>query len=84
VRIDQAQAGDADDRAADQLTEDRWLAEALGDLAEEFGRGKNGDERQEELRDRQNSSSIGLYVPSLAKGTYSNPRPSGSSLRTVV
>jgi hypothetical protein len=57
LRIDQAQAGDADQRAADQLTEDRGLAEALGDLAEELRRGEDGDEGEEELRDGQSAKS---------------------------
>jgi hypothetical protein len=84
VRIDQVQSGDADDRAADQLTENGGLAEALRDLAEQLRRCEDRDEREEKLGDAQNSSSIGLYTPSLANGTYSKPRPSGSSLRTVV
>ena len=33
---------------------------------------------------RQNSSPIGRYTPSFAKGTYSKPSPSGSSFRLVV
>ena len=57
LRVDQAQAGDADEGAADQLTEDRGLAEALGDLAEELRRGEDGDEREEKLRDVQNRKS---------------------------
>jgi hypothetical protein len=84
VRIDQMQAGDADDRAADQLTEDGRLAETFGNLAEKLRRREDGDEGEEKLGDAQNSSSIALYVPSLANGTYSNPRPSGSSMRIVV
>ena len=53
MRIDQAQAGDADDRAADQLTENGRLAEALGELAEELRRGEDGDQSEEKLRDGQ-------------------------------
>ena len=78
------QAGDADDCAADQFTEDGGLAETLGDLAEKLRRREDGDEGEEKLGDAQNSSSSALYVPSLANGTYSKPRPSGSSRRTVV
>lgn len=33
---------------------------------------------------RQNNSSTGPYPPSFAYGTYSKPRPSGSSVRTFV
>ena len=57
LRIDQAQAGDADQRAADQLTEDRGLPEALRDLAEELRGGEDRDEREEELRDVQSPKS---------------------------
>ena len=57
VWVDQAQAGDTDERAADQLTENRRLAKALGDLAEELGRGKNRDEGEEKLRDVQRARS---------------------------
>ncbi|HVT43223.1 MAG TPA: hypothetical protein VMT00_02425 [Thermoanaerobaculia bacterium] len=50
MRIDQPKAGDADDDAADQLTEDRRLAEALGNLSKQFRRHEDGDQGQQEMR----------------------------------
>src|ERR1051326_1999405 len=87
--IDDAQSGDADSNAANQLAEYRRLPDALSDLAEEFRGDEDGDEREEEVGDghssrlsratRHHNSSIALYTPSFASGTYSNPRLSGSS-----
>lgn len=42
---------DADDHAADELSEDRRLAEPLRDLAERFRGDEDRDEREKELGD---------------------------------
>jgi hypothetical protein len=48
MRIDEAETGDADDDAAEHLAEDGRLADALGELAEEFGGGEDCQQREEQ------------------------------------
>ena len=60
VRIDEPQTRDADDGAADQLTEHGRLPEALRQLAEELGGDEDRDERQQKRGDIQARSVYNL------------------------
>ncbi|MDQ6801674.1 MAG: hypothetical protein M3041_12630 [Acidobacteriota bacterium] len=59
-RIDQPQTRDSDDRAADQLTEDRRLPDALRELAEELRGDEDRNERQKKRGDIQAPSVYNL------------------------
>jgi hypothetical protein len=52
VRVDQVQSGDADDDAADHLAQNGRLADALGELTEEFGGREDRQKGDQQFSDR--------------------------------
>ena len=59
VKIDEAKPRDTDDRATDELTENRRLANALRQLAEELG----GDEDRDERKQKRGNIQTGWFDP---------------------
>ena len=49
VRVDEMEAGNTDDDAAHHFAQDSRLPDSFGQLTEEFRRGEDGEQREEQF-----------------------------------